>query len=182
MSIPIRTCEYPLAYENKEAFESMVEKSMQGIYSILPCKCDPPCRELTDREKEILQKRVNDRVTEIRGEWRKKQYEKDAADRTEMTLEDICRFAAKYLTEKTKELFTAQDVYNLNPARNLGYYLELYEEAVFATGKDFYGRSSETYFDERFLTVKDDPTMQIVATRYVNALTKIRDITAVKKA
>ena len=173
MSIPLRSCLYSKALEDAESFNLLVDIAMQPIYSTRPCRCDPPCRELTEDEKKLLQDRVNVRIREMREQWRKEHYEKEATDRPDMTLEDICGFAATYLTEKTKEPFTAQDVYNLNPARNLAYYLELYEEAVFATGKDFYGRDATEYFDERFLTVRDDPTAKVLAIRYQNAIHKL---------
>jgi hypothetical protein len=173
MSDPIHTCEYPRALENEEAFNMLVEKAMQGIYSILPCRCDPPCRDLTDDEKKILTDRVNARISDIRAGWRKTSYEKEAAERKPLTLEDICTYAAKYIAAKTGQPFTAPEVYNMSPNHSLSYYLELYEEAVFAIGCDFYGRSAIDYFDERFLTVKDDPALKVLSVRYQNAIHKL---------
>ena len=173
MSTPMHMCDYPRALENDEAFNVLVEKAMQGIYSILPCRCDPPCRDLTDDEKKILTDRVNARISEIRAGRRNRIYEREAEEREPLTLEDICTYAAKYIAAKTGQQFTAPEVYNMSPNHSLSYYLELYEEAVFATGRDFYGRSAIEYFDERFLTVKDDPALKVVSVRYQNAIHKL---------
>ena len=170
MSTPIHQCEYPKAFENKDAFEELVQKAMQGVYSIFPCKCDPPCRILTDEEKAVLQDRINNRVAEIRAGWRKEKYEKDTINQEELTLEDICEFTAKYLSDRSSKPFTAIDVYELSPNHDIAYYLEMYEEAVFSTGADYHGRPAIEYFDERFLSVKDEPAFKVLAVRYQKAI------------
>jgi len=173
--VTIYSCEYARAIESKEAFNILVAKVMHGSFVVLPCTCNPPCRILGDKEKAILQTEVNNCISSIREKQRKKAYEKEMAERIPLTLEDMCTFTAKFLTAKSKQEFTVTDVYNLSPDRNLAYYLDLYEESVFATGKDFYGRSSFVYFDERLLSVKDDPSLRVLAVRYTNILTKIQE-------
>lgn len=173
MSDPIRYCDYPLALDNEFYFDVLVDKCMQPIYSILPCQCDPPCRILTDNEKNALTEKVNARIKYIRGIGRKKKYEDENAARTPMTLEDMCGFIAHYLNKKTGHIMTPQDVFNLSPTYNMGFYLELYEEAIFSEGHDFYNRSALTYFDERYLMTVDDPALKVLATRYLNAFEKL---------
>lgn len=171
MSIPIRTCDYPKALDSVEAFDELVEKAMQPIYSVINCTCNPPCRVLNENEKKMLQELVNEKIMLIR-------YEEAAKRREPMSLENMCEFSAKYLLAKTGETFSAEDVYNMSPSRNSAYYLELYEEAVYATGKDFYGRSAIDYFNERFLTTKGNLALKVLASRYYNAMNKLRNGTA----
>ncbi len=164
MSEPIRTCEYVKALTDDEACNIIAEKAMQGIYSILPCRCDPPCRELTDEEKEYLQKKINDIIADKR---------KEKANEVELTMEHICQHISKYIKLKSGTDIKPEHIYLTLSAKfnnELFYFLEQYEEAVFFIGEDVFGKSALEYFEERLLLTMDNPDLKILAVRYQNAI------------
>lgn len=59
MSRPICTCQYAKAYHNKDEFLKLVDQLQQGIYSVLPCKCEYAPEPLNPEQTKKLEYRVN---------------------------------------------------------------------------------------------------------------------------
>lgn len=161
MNIVIKECEFYNAFTDEEAFNILIEKVMEPMRVVIPCTCNPPCLTLNEEQKQILQKRVNDRVEELK---------RKAAIEKGMTLEDMCAFIAGYLKEVHKKELTAEQVYNVSPTRSMSHYLDMYEEAVYHMKKDFYERSAIEYFTERLEAVLSDPALKGLAIRYQNTI------------
>lgn len=159
--MPINECDYYKAFTEEEAFDLLVEKAMQPAFEVLPCNCQPPCKTLNEDEKQILQKRVNERIAEIQLAMKMK---------AGMSLEDLCGFIAVYLKEKHNKDLTAEQVFNLSPTRSMAHYLDMYEEAVYNMRWDFFGRTALIYFEERVRATMNEPALKSLSARYQNVV------------
>lgn len=159
----IRECEYLKALTDEDALISLSMSAMRGITAILPCDHDPVCRELNDQEKQQLQMKVNLKIRDIMVETRP------------LTLEDMCTHISKYLKAQSGKDVTPQQVFESNINRDMGLYLNMYEEAIFGIGIDFYGRPAPVYFEERLREVIDKPEMKPLAIRYQHAIASIEE-------
>lgn len=59
MSIPIAYCAFVRAVDDAEALErlkrTLAYNLKNGAFTTVPCRCDPPCRELTEGEWDMLE-------------------------------------------------------------------------------------------------------------------------------
>ena len=157
----INECDYVKAYVNEEAFNTLVEKVKRNIFVIKECRCDPPCRMLFEQEKVDLSVKVNAEVERLTIK------EKMEAG---MSLEDLCGFVAKYMKEKHNTDCTAQQIFNLSLTHDMSYYLDMYEEAIFHIGKDFFGQSAIVYFEDRLKATLIDEKLKPLSARYQNMI------------
>lgn len=161
----IKTCDYLKAMTDEKILIDIANAAIMGIESILPCNHDPACRELNDQEKQELQMKVNLKIRDILVETKP------------MTLEYMCMHVSKYLNAQTGKEVTPQKVFESNINRDMSMYLDMYEEAVFSMGFDFYGRPAPVYFEERLREVIDKPELKPLAIRYQNAIASIEEAT-----
>lgn len=160
----IKICDYVKALTDEVTLLVLAEKALDGIDRIDPCTCTPACRELNDQEKQELQFKVNLKIRDI------------AAKTKPMTLHDMCIHVTKHIKQQSGKDISPEEVFNSSPTRDMGHYLELYEESVYCLGYDFYGRSAIVYFEERLQSVVDKPEYKSLAIRYQKAVAALEQI------
>ena len=157
----IKMCDYLKAMTDETELVAIANAAIAGIETILPCDHDPACRELNDQEKQELQTKVNLKIRDLLVETKP------------MTLEYMCIHVSRYLKTQTGKEVTPQQVFESNISRDMSMYLDMYEEAVFSMGFDFYGRPAPVYFEERLRAVINIPELKPLAIRYQNAIASI---------
>ena len=64
MSMPVKYCALVQAADDANAFRRLhpvMKKNLEGgHFTIVPCQCDPPCRDLAGQEVENLWKRFRE--------------------------------------------------------------------------------------------------------------------------
>ena len=87
-----------------------------------------------------------------------------------MSLENLCEFVAEYLRKTQQTECTAQQIFNLSPTHDMSHYLDMYEEAIFHMGKDYFGQSAIAYFEDRLKSTLPDEKLKPLSARYQNLI------------
>jgi len=70
MSIPIRYCEFVKAVDtgNYAGLQAKMKFNWAfGSWTQMPCNCKPPCRDLTKKEQELLNEKLQGQMSTGRG-------------------------------------------------------------------------------------------------------------------
>lgn len=71
MSKPIFTCRFYKAFHDETELKFLAKDYLQLIYSVIPCRCEPKCPELSKEDLKILETKINAEMVNLREERRK---------------------------------------------------------------------------------------------------------------